>query len=348
MESSDALGVGSTTRAQGLLSFALPYLERAAKTAPIPRRAAFGVADYGSCRSRSSILPMRNLIVALRRRSKGVPISITHADRPTSDLQSLLVDIQRADDSYLNDADHLFAFVEGRSIYERLFPPATISVGWSALAVQWLSQPSGAIADHIWAARATGALGGELARRAAADWAGFLDHRAHELRAAGRLVVLGGASDQDGDSGADGIMDMANDCLQAMVGDRWLRSDEYAGMMIPTYRRTPEEYLQPFFGQEVNEDLELEDHSLVLLPDLLYERYEEDGDLDAYAARRAQQFLATYGTSLFAALDADRSADDYRSLVEQLGEGLQRRVKEDPVRARCHWRVCQLLIAKAW
>ena len=143
-------------------------------------------------------------------------------------------------------------------------------------------------------------------------------------------------------------MRLANDSLRAMVDEKWLRPDEYARMMIPSYRRTPEEFLQPFFGQEVNEDLELEDHSLVILPDILHERLEETGDVDAYAAARADQFSATYGPSLFAALDADRSADDGRSLTESFTSQLARRGKEDPEEAECNWRVCQLLIAKAW
>lgn len=348
MGASTVPAAGSLTRSPGLLSFALPYLERAGKTAPIPRRAAFGVADYGSWRSRSSIVPMRTLVQTLRRRSKGMPISITHADRPGSDFNQLMVELHDSEDSYLADGDHLFSFVEGRSSYERLFPPATISVGWSALAVQWLSAPVGASFNHIWSPRASSSLSFNLAERAASDWAGFLDHRAHEMRAAGRLVVLGGASDQHGETGADGLMDMANASLHAMVEERWLRADEYARMMIPTYRRTPEEFLQPFFGQEVNEDLELEDHSLVILPDLLHERYEDDGDVDAYARERAAQFTATYGDSLFRVLDEDRTSDDRRSLAENFLEQLTRRVKEDPAEAECNWRVCQLLIAKAW
>lgn len=348
MDASTAPGSGSLTRSAGLLGFALPYLERAAKTAPIPRRAAFGIADYGSWRSRSAILPLRTLVGTFRRRSKGVPICITHTDLPNSDFNQLIVELDESEDSYLADADHLFSYVEGRSFYERLFPPATISVGWSALAVQWLSAPAGAIEDHIWSPRAGEALSADLAEKAASDWAGFLDHRAHEMRAAGRLVVLGGASDQHGESGADGLMEMANASLQAMVDEDWLRGPEYERMMIPTYRRTPEEFLQPFFGQEVNEDLELEDHSLVILPDLLHERYEEDGDVDAYASARAEQFTATYGASLFGGIDDDRSRDDRRALLESFVRQLTHRVRGAPADAECNWRVCQLLIAKAW
>ena len=348
MNASPAPGARALTAPEGLLSFAIPYLERAAKTAPIPRRAAFGVADYGSWRSRNSVLPIRSLVGTLRRRSKGMPISITHADRPDSDFNQLLVELQGSEDSYLADADHLFSYMEGRSFYERLFPPATISVGWSALAVQWLSAPAGGIPDHIWSPCASEALSRDLAERAASDWAAFLDHRAHEMRAAGRLVVLGGASDQHGQSGAEGLMEMANDSLQRMVEEQWLRAGEYERMMIPTYRRTPEEFLQPFFGQEVNEDLELEDHSLVILPDLLHEQLEENGDLESYASVRAAQFVATFGGSLLGALDPDRSEDDRRSLSEYFTERLTQRVKDRPGDAECHWRVYQLLIAKAW
>ncbi len=98
----------------------------------------------------------------------------------------------------------------------------------------------------------------------------------------------------------------------------------------------------------MNEDLELEDHSLVILPDLLHEQLEENGDLESYASVRAAQFVATFGGSLLGALDPDRSEDDRRSLSEYFTERLTQRVKDRPGDAECHWRVYQLLIAKAW
>ena len=87
MDASTASDATPTIRTEGLLSFALSYLERAAKTAPIPRRAAFGVADYGSWRTGNSTLPMRTLVQTLRRRSKGVPICVTHTDHPGSGFE---------------------------------------------------------------------------------------------------------------------------------------------------------------------------------------------------------------------------------------------------------------------
>jgi hypothetical protein len=74
-----------------------------------------------------------------------------------------------------------------------------------------------------------------FARQSEGDWQAFLDHRSHELRPGGRLVVLGGASDDEGGSGAEGLMDMANAALQEMVDSGTLRSSEYGRMVIPTY-----------------------------------------------------------------------------------------------------------------
>ncbi|CAN5894082.1 hypothetical protein BH18ACT11_BH18ACT11_14030 [soil metagenome] len=56
-----------------------------------------------------------------------------------------------------------------------------------------------------------------FANQSEQDWRSFLDHRGHELSPGGRLVVLGGASDAHGNSGAEGLLDMANAALKGMV-----------------------------------------------------------------------------------------------------------------------------------
>jgi hypothetical protein len=185
----------------------------------------------------NSIEPIRTVIEGVRRRaSDDLAVSVFHTDIPTNDFDPLFA-LLSSPDSYLREVSNVFAYAEGKSFYERLFPVSRIHIGWNAIAVHWLSRVPAAIPDHIWSNRATGAVKEAFARQSEQDWQTFLDHRGHELRPGGRLVVLGGASDERGSSGAEGLLDMANAALQEMVDGGVLGSGEYERMVVPTYSR---------------------------------------------------------------------------------------------------------------
>jgi hypothetical protein len=185
-----------------------------------------------------------------------------------------------------------------------------------------------------------------FARQSEGDWQAFLDHRSHELRRGGRLVVLGGASDNEGASGAEGLMDMANAALQEMVDGDTLRRDECERMVIPTYNRTLKEFEAPFSSGQKDSPLELESSSEVVLPDPFWPEYGQSGDPKAFAADYEEFFRAAYGPSLFGTLDADRTPQEHEQIADAFYDNLREKVAADPATAVCRWRVVLLLIAK--
>ena len=258
------------------MAFGLPLLERAVEAVPLPDPGdAFEVADYGVAGGHNSMEPMRTVIEGVRRRAtRDLAVSVFHTDLPTNDFDPLFT-LLSSPDSYLRGESNVFAYARGKSFYERLFPASQIHIGWNGIAVHWLSRVPATIPDHIWSTRATGAVKEAFARQSGVDWRSFLDHRGHELRPGGRLVVLGGASDEHGSSGAEGLLDMANAALQEVVDGGALRPDEYERMGVPTYNRTLEEFEAPFSEGSEDHVLELESSSEVALPDPFWPRVRE-------------------------------------------------------------------------
>lgn len=290
--------------------------------------------------------PVRTIIDGVRRRVSDAPaISVFHTDIPTNDFDSLFT-LLSSPDGYLRETSGVFAYAEGKSFYERLFPESQIHIGWNAIAVHWLSRVPATIPDHIWSNRATGTVKESFARQSEQDWHAFLDHRGHELRPQGRLVVLGGASDEHGSSGAEGLLDMANAALREMVDGGILGSGEYGRMVVPTYNRTLEEFRAPFSGGSTASDLELESSSEVVLPDPFWPEYEKGGDARAFANDYTEFFRAAFGPSLFGALDADRAPQERERITDAFYGRLREKVAEDPATAKCEWHVALLLIAK--
>jgi hypothetical protein len=157
--------------------------------------------------------------------------------------------------------------------------------------------------------------------------------------------VLGGASDDQGSSGAEGLMDMANVTLQEMIEGGTLRSGEYERMVIPTYNRTLKEFEAPFSAGQKESSLKLESSSEIVLPDPFWPEYEQSGDARAFADDDEEFFRAAYGPSLFGALDANRTPGT-RANSRRLLRLSAKKVAADPATAACHWHVALLLIVK--
>ena len=82
--------------------------------------------------------------------------------------------------------------------------------------MHWLSSVPATITNHIWPNRATGAAKEAFARQSREDWKHLLEHRQHELKARGR--VLGGASDEHGNSDAEAFAAAYTDFFRAAFG----------------------------------------------------------------------------------------------------------------------------------
>src|SRR5262245_52140253 len=125
---------------------ALPMLAAAAAgvTLPAPGQPVPGqpviVADYGASQGHNSLAPMRAVIATLRQRaSPDAPIGIVHTDLPSNDFSALFTLLAESPDSYLRGATEVYPSAIGRSFYEPLFPSGQVALGYSAIAVHWLT-----------------------------------------------------------------------------------------------------------------------------------------------------------------------------------------------------------------
>ena len=333
---------------QTAIQFGLPLLERAIQAIPLPDPGSvYLVADYGSSEGKNSMEVMREVVRLIRRRApESVPIVIVHNDQPANDFRSLFTLVDREADSYLQTSPNVFCYASGHSFFERVFPPMQVSLGWSSIAVHWLSAMPAPIPDHIWNTCAPPDVHAAWTEQARRDWQRFLEHRAQELRPGGRLVILGGGTDARGACGAEGLLHVVNATLQEMVRAGSLRAHEYFRMAVPAYNRTREEFEQPFRTGSLQNMLVLEEFRHLVLPEPMWVRYQQDHDAAAFAEGLTGFFRAFTEPCLFGGLDPDRTPEDSRRLADLYYASLQRRLADDPETARCEWHMGLLLIAK--
>ena len=89
----------------------------------------------------------------------------------------------------------VFTFGSGTTFYRQIFPDATVSLGFSATAMHWVSKLPLQIADHTHAVGANPQEKEILRKSALADWDTILLHRAREKDV---FVVVVGRDDEVG------------------------------------------------------------------------------------------------------------------------------------------------------
>ena len=160
--------------------------------------------------------------------------------------------------------------------------------------------------------------------------------------------MVGGASRSDGSSGAEGLFELANEQLQAMVADGLLRRSEYQNIFYPTWNRTLQEFLEPFEGGAFAGVLTVEEHLEHTSWDAAsYPQYEQDGDAAAFADAYVPFVRAVTAPSFFRWIEADRSEAERAMIEDAFYDGLKRRIAAEPAKATCHWHTVGLRLRKA-
>jgi hypothetical protein len=279
---------------------------------------------------------MRIAIQNLRARlGPSRPIVVFHIDQPSNDFNSLFEVLSSDPARYVLDEPNVFPCGIGRSFYEQVLPPGSVHLGWSSYAAQWLRCIPSAIPGHFWSPCSKGAARAAFERQAAQDWEAFLSLRAREMRPGARLVVVLPALAEDGSSGFAAFMDDANAVLREMVDEGTITAQERARMVLRSHPRQKSELLAPFAKEGRFQNLMVEDCEVSTLPDLAWAEYQQDGDKEALARKKALFFRATFMPSLASALTGVRAADGeaLHSFADRLQDGLTRRLACHPARS---------------
>jgi len=312
----------------------------------------FRIADYGSAQGQNSLLPMKTAIAQIKKLvaktgRPGIPITVTHTDLPTNDWTTLFQTVLSSPESYLANQSNVFCFASGMSIYHQIFPQNHIAFGYSAITEHWLSRKPCDIPGEIWSARATGKVRDAWVAQARADWHAFLQYRALEMQPAARLLIIGSGADQQGNSGAESLIDLANVVLQQLVKKGTLDTKEYQEMAIPTYYRTAQEWKEPF-GSDSNvaQSLALDRFEEFALPDVYLERFQQNGDAEAFAEAYAAFFKAAFEPCLFVNLSDKRTSKSRQQVIDLFSQKLQSALAQDPTKYSCRWVIHLMLISK--
>jgi hypothetical protein len=305
MEGHGAYNRSSRVQAAGS-SPAVPLLERAARAVDLPLPPEpLVIVDYGSSAGRNSLLPLGAALRVLRERiGPERAVSVVHTDLPGNDFSALFQTIASNPDSYLHDDQAVFPCAVGRSFYEQILPSASVTLGWSSWAVQWLSRVPALIPDQVQVAYSQDAgVRSAFYQQAADDWRCFVVHRAAELKPGGRLVILSMAVDDQGDFGYRASVEAIYRSLEDLVAEGLISASEMCRMVIPTVGRSRDNFMAPFVETGRFAGLFVEELEIFYGEDRLWKQFTEHSDAEAFGAGWAAFSRASVGPTLAASLD---------------------------------------------
>jgi hypothetical protein len=333
MEGGGAYNRSSAVQAAGLAP-GVPWLTEAAKLVPLgtPDMPLI-VADFGSSQGRNSLGPLGAALGVLRERAGAdQPISVVHTDLPGNDFSALFQTLATDPNSYLRGDVNVFPYAIGRSFYEGLFPPGSVTLGWSSWAVHWMSRAD-AVPDHLHHSRsAVTSVRAAYARQGAEDWRTFLALRGRELRTDGRLVVVLMALAEDGDFGCGPVLDHLQGVLTEFVAEGFVAPAEHARMAIPTVGRSRSDLLAPFAANGHFAGLEMAQLDTFACPDPLWEAFAASGDATAWGLHYAAFTRAWVAPTLASALDGTSTDGRAAAFGDRLEAELSKRFAAAPER----------------
>ncbi|MDP9167305.1 MAG: class I SAM-dependent methyltransferase [Actinomycetota bacterium] len=326
---------------------AITLFEQSAAVVPIPRSPRpIVIADYGASTGHNSLLPIGAAISVLRSRTRTEhSILVTHTDVPDNDFTALFRTLSDDPDTYLRRDEKSFASAVGRSFYNQILPSDSVNLGWSSWAIQWLSEVSRPVPDHVQVAySADAAVRTAYARQAARDWHEFVAFRGRELAPGGRLVVMTMAIGDDGEFGYLPLLAAMLATLGELVATGVITADEECGMSIPTVGRTASDFLAPFAPSGTFEKSSIAHLEVFDAEDRFYDQYRGDRDEKAFGARWAAFARASVFPTLAAALAGGRDDERRERFFDALEAGIATRLAADPQRMQIP--LAQLVIEK--
>lgn len=346
-----------TVGAKHVIDAAIPLVLDAVARMDVSAPGPFAIADYGAADGGTSIALHHALIAALRART-GRPITLTYTDLPHNDFSALFRLLHgllpgRAELG-LADVPGLFTFASATGFHRQIFPDGTLSLGFSATAMHWLSRLPATLTDHV---HAVGAVGGALAAfqaQAAADWDSLLVARAAELAPGGRLVFANFCTDDSGYYlGWTGGKNM-----HATFAKHWaalrdagvITDDETRRATFPQFYRTVQEFRAPFDDSASavsRAGLRLEQCFTRITPCPYAEKFRAGQPAIEFARAYVPTLRSWSESMFFAALDPARPEDDRKNIVDRFYAAYEADVAAAPQGHGMDYVHCFMVIAKA-
>ena len=288
----------------------------------LPAQTSYVLIDYGAADGGTAVGLWSQVLDRLHANQPKAHLTLIGNDLPSNDNVALAENLAQQ----IPRTPKPTVLVSARSFYEPSVAPNTVSFGFSATAMHWLSESPGPLETHthVLASGDSEALT-RFTTQALKDWAYILELRSLELKVGGRLLTVNLSRDEQGrylgHNGGEtrNVHDQLHQIWRGLADEGVISEEIYQQGTVLNFYKSPEEFMTPLKDTNsaaYRNGLRLVDERTVYVKCPYRCRWNEDGDTATFAAG-LMATIRSWSRHSFASVAGDTIADEVYARLEQ-------------------------------
>tara|TARA_B100000073_G_scaffold234357_1_gene195901 strand:+ start:1943 stop:2980 length:1038 start_codon:yes stop_codon:yes gene_type:complete len=285
-------------------------------------QSSYVLIDYGAADGGTAVGLWSSVLDRLHELQPSAHLTLIGNDLPSNDNVALAENVAKQ----IPRPPKPTVLVSCRSFYEPSVAPETISFGFSATAMHWLSESPGPLDNHthVLASNDADALK-RFTAQAMKDWTHILELRSRELQVGGRLLTVNLSRDEQGrylgHNGGEtrNVHDQLHQIWRELADEGVITEDVYRSGTVLNFYKSPEEFMAPLKDSNsapYRNGLRLVDERTVYVKCPYRRRWNDDGDTAAFAAG-LMATIRSWSRHSFASVAGDAIADQVYARLQQ-------------------------------
>tara|TARA_Y100001970_G_C14184467_1_gene831721 strand:+ start:867 stop:1940 length:1074 start_codon:yes stop_codon:yes gene_type:complete len=220
----------------------------------IPKKEILKIADFGSADGGTSQEMWFNIIDNIKKSGDNRQIEMLYTDLASNDFSVLFRSMQGMQDNtdfaYQKKFEDVFVHGCGTGFHKQLMTNNSLSLGFSATAMHYVSERPCLIKDHVHMVGSNEQEKEKFKNQALKDWETILLNRSKELIPGGRFICINFGIDEEGrylgNTGGHNMFNNFSKHWRNLEKEGIINNKEFINATFTQHYRTIEEFRKPF------------------------------------------------------------------------------------------------------